>query len=123
MKQRATGRGLVPLLGIVFAIATPVAGTAFARSVAVDFTGGVNATVKGVHVLKDYWFELSEDWEFTKPALLELRFSHSPILKRDLSTVTVAMNGSPVDSFYLDKTNQSDASATIPIPARLLRGG
>lgn len=119
-RQIRQGGGLLVLL---IAGTTPVAGTAFARSVAVDFTGGVNATIKGVHVLKDYWFELSEDWEFAKPALLELRFSHSPLLKRDLSTVTVAMNGSPVDSFHLDKTNQSDAFATIQIPARLLRGG
>ena len=100
-----------------------IASGALGRSVSVDFTGGVNATVKGVHVLKDYWFELSEDWEFTNPALLELHFSHSPILKRDLSTMTVSMNGSPVHSFYLDKTNQTDATLTVPIPARLLRGG
>ncbi len=124
MKPRQIHERVGLLCGLLLlAGTTPVAGTAFARSVAVNFTGGVNATVKGVHVLKDYWFELSEDWEFTKPAVLELRFSHSPILKRDLSTVTVAMNGSPVDSFYLDKTNQTDAFATIPIPARLLRGG
>lgn len=110
-------------VGLVVTSLVLTATSAMARSVVVDFTGGVNATVKGVHVLKDYWFELSEDWEFTKPAVLELRLSHSPILKRDLSTLTVAMNGSPVDSFYLDKTNQTDAIVTIAIPARLLRGG
>lgn len=116
-------REIVVLWFSVVVIATGGAGAAFARSVTVAFTGGVNTTVKGVHVIKDYWFELSEDWEFTRPALLELRFSHSPILKRDLSTMTVAMNGSPVESFHLDKTNQTDAIVTISVPARLMRGG
>ncbi len=122
VESRPNDRGFGVWFALALVIAT-TAGSALARSVTVDFTGGVNATVKGVHVLKDYWFELSEDWDFTRPAILELRFSHSPILKRDLSTLTVAMNGSPVDSFHLDKTNQTDAYAAISIPARLLRGG
>lgn len=102
---------------------TYFAATAHGRSVSIDFTGGQNAVIRGVHVIKDYWFELSEDWEFHKPALLDLRISHSPICKRDLSTFTVSVNGSPIHSFYLDKSNMSDAQMAIEVPGKLFRGG
>ena len=39
-----------------------------ARGVIIDFMSGANATVKGVYVTKDFWFELSEDWQFPEPA-------------------------------------------------------
>lgn len=96
---------------------------ALGRTVTVDFTEGLDATIKGVRVEKDYWFELSSDWEFPEASRLELRFSHSPLLVRLLSTLTVSVNGSPVDSFYLDRANVNEGVATLKIPARLLRGG
>lgn len=117
---RGLGPQAISLL-IVTAIALP--SPLFGRSVTVDFMGGVNGTVKGVHVIKDFWFELSEDWSFTEPATLDLRLSHSPVLRRDLSNITLAMNGSPFHSFYLDKSNMSEALISVPVPARLLRGG
>jgi len=88
----------------------------------VDFTEGMNAAIKGIRIEKDYWFKLSGDWDFPQPSRLELRFSHSPLLQRDLSTLTVSINGSPVHSFYLDKTNLQDAVEAIKIPPRLFRG-
>ncbi|NOZ02029.1 MAG: cellulose biosynthesis cyclic di-GMP-binding regulatory protein BcsB [Deltaproteobacteria bacterium] len=107
----------------VIAVSPAWEGTALGRTVSVDFTEGLDAAVKGVRVEKDYWFELSPDWEFPEASNLELRFSHSPLLVRLLSTLTVSINGSPVDSFYLDKGNLKDGVAQVKIPARLLRGG
>lgn len=107
------------LCGFMLAFAS----IAYARTVDVDFTGGVNTTVRGVYITKDYWFELSEDWEFTEPSTLELRFSHTSILRRDLSTLTVAINGSAVQSIYLDATNEKNGVLITKIPAKYLKGG
>ena len=94
-----------------------------AEEVVVDFSGGVSSTVQGVYVEKDHWFELPEDWDFPRPSELFLRLSHSPLLKRDLSTFTVFVNNTAITSFYLDKSNQDDATVKISIPPRVLKGG
>ena len=112
----------IVILGFVVAT-TAMERESHGRTVTVDFTEGLDATIKGVRVAKDYWFELSSDWEFPEASRLELRFSHSPLLVRLLSTLTVSLNGSPVDSFYLDKTNLKEGVAELKVPARLLRGG
>jgi len=89
--------------------------------VSVDFAAGVNTTVRGVYVSKEYWFELSEDWQFSEPSTLDLRFTHSPILVKQLSSLTVAMNGSPVQSIFLDPTNERHGSLVVQIPGRRSR--
>jgi len=109
--------------GVVMLVALASSTRVQARTVSIDFMQGQNATVKGVYVTKEFWFELSEDWEFPQPAALELRFSHTPILVRQLSTLSVQVNGSAVDSIYLDNTNLRNAVLNLPIPGRFLKGG
>lgn len=113
-------RWMVPVL---FVMALFGSSTAFARSVTIDFMSGANATVKGVYVTKEFWFELSEDWAFPEPATLDLRFSHTPILVRQLSTLSVQVNGSPIESIYLDNGNLRNAQLVVQVPGRLLKGG
>jgi hypothetical protein len=91
--------------------------------VTIDFMSGANSTVKGVYVTKEFWFELSEDWAFPDPAVLDLRFTHTPILVRQLSTLSVQVNGSPIESVYLDNGNLRNAQLSVKIPGRLLKGG
>jgi hypothetical protein len=97
--------------------------SALARGVTVDFMSNANSTVKGVYVTKEFWFELSEDWGFPDPATLDLRFSHTPILVRQLSTLSVQVNGSPIDSIYLDNGNLRNAQLAVKVPGKLLKGG
>lgn len=93
-----------------------------ARTVTIDFSAMSDTTVKGVYVTKDYWFELSNDWEFPEPAVLTLNFSHSSIIVRSLSTLTVQVNGTPVESIYLDNTNIKNGKLVLNVPGRLLKG-
>ncbi len=111
------------LVSAMFAMTLLGALPAFARGVTIDFMSGANSTVKGVYVTKEFWFELSEDWEFPEAATLDLRFSHTPILVRQLSTLSVQVNGSPIESIYLDNGNLRNAQLVVQIPGRLLKGG
>ncbi len=107
----------------ILAGAVASGGEAQARTVSIDFANGVSATVRGVYVTKDYWFDLSEDWDFNEPSVLDLRFSHTSILVRQQSTLTVMMNGAALQTIYLDSTNEKLASLLVKIPARVFKGG
>ncbi|MBM4396621.1 MAG: cellulose biosynthesis cyclic di-GMP-binding regulatory protein BcsB, partial [Deltaproteobacteria bacterium] len=113
----------VCLAGLAACMALPAGSRAEARTVSIDFAAGVNATVRGVYVTKDYWFELSEDWGFIDPSVLDLRFSHSSILRKDLSSLTVQVNGSALQSIHLDPSNEKGATLVTRVPAKVLKGG
>lgn len=95
----------------------------FAKNVVVEFTAGTNSTLKGVYVQKDFWFELSEDWDLKDPCKLKLTFSHSPVVVAPVSTLTIALNQSPVQSIHLTPANVDSTLLEVTIPSKYLRGG
>lgn len=108
---------------MAFASLTFVSGKSSAESVKIEITGGSNAIARGVYVTRDFWFELSEDWAFPENSILELKFSHTPIVVKQKSTLTVLINESPVETIYLDASNIQKGTLTVSVPGRLLKGG
>ena len=66
---------------------------------------GETVTYRGVLVHVDRWIPLPEQWDLTRPALLEIHFSHSPVLIERLSSMTVSINDNAVDSAFLSVEN------------------
>ncbi len=71
----------------------------------------------------NYVIPLQMQWQVLTEATLELHFAHSPLLDNEQSSLTVAVNGTPVGSILLDQGNVDDGHATFTIPARLLMIG
>ena len=97
--------------------------TAGTHSASISFAGDETITYRGVLVHVDYWLPLPDQWDPTGPALLELRFSHSPVLIERLSSMTASVNDNAIDSLFLNVQNARDGKVVWEIPVEYLRLG
>lgn len=70
-----------------------------------------------------YSLPISALWNVDSEAWLDLHFSHSEMINRDQSTVSVLVNGIPIASFELASDNADDGYKEIRIPLRYLEVG
>jgi hypothetical protein len=87
-----------------------------------DFGQVSDDTYQGVLVSRDYGINLPASWEYGSPAVLTLKFSHSPTLD-EKSTLAVDWNGVRLGSQALTAENASDGSLELQIPADNLIAG
>jgi hypothetical protein len=71
----------------------------------------------------DYWVALPEQWEFAAQPVLELHFSHSPVLIERLSSLTVAVNDQPINSTFLNAQNARNGRVSWPIDPNHMKLG
>lgn len=69
------------------------------------------------------YFDIHPDTQIRGDAILNLWYSYSPILIPDLSTITVSVNGTPVDSRILRPEYSSRANWQVTIPEARFRPG
>jgi hypothetical protein len=84
---------------------------------------GETVTYRGVLVHVDRWIPLPEQWDLTRPALLEIHFSHSPVLIERLSSMTVSINDNAVDSAFLSVENARNGVVRWEVPSEYLKLG
>ena len=77
---------------------------------------------QGILVSRDYGINLPAGWEYDSPALLTLKFSHSPTLN-EKSTLAVDWNDVRLGSQALTAVNATDGSLELQIPADNLSAG
>ena len=87
-----------------------------------DFGQASDDTYQGVLVSRDYGINLPAGWEYGSPAVLTLKFSHSPTLD-EKSTLAVDWNNVRLGSQALTAENASDGSLELKIPADNLIAG
>jgi len=106
----------------VFAQAAPVAQATQRTYTLEDFGLAGDDTYQGILVSRDYGINLPAGWEYDSPALLTLKFSHSPTLN-EKSTLAVDWNDVRLGSQALTAENASDGSLELQIPAENLVSG
>ena len=89
----------------------------------IPFVGEKMKTYSGVLVHMDYWLPLPEQWEVTQDALLEIEFSHSPVLIERLSSMTASINGNAINSIFLNVQNSRNAKVVWRVPPDYLEMG
>ncbi|MBT9555429.1 MAG: cellulose biosynthesis cyclic di-GMP-binding regulatory protein BcsB [Myxococcales bacterium] len=89
----------------------------------VSLAGDVSKTYRGVLVHVEHWVPLPEQWEITREAVLELHFSHSPVLIERLSSMTASVNGNAVNSVFLSVDNAQQGKVVWTIPPEYLKLG
>ena len=87
-----------------------------------DFGLAADDTYQGVLVSRDYGINLPSAWDYSSPAVLTLKFSHSPTLNPK-STLAVDWNGVRLGSQALTVENAGEGSLAIEIPAESLVQG
>ncbi|WP_322490024.1 cellulose biosynthesis cyclic di-GMP-binding regulatory protein BcsB [Chloroflexus sp.] len=106
---------LVLLLSLLTVIApAPVQGQSAAKRFA-DLGYG-DRTARGIDAVLDYYFPIPMGLRPANDGLLTLRFSHSPLLRPDRSTITVALNGQALASSRLTAENATDGVLAVPLP-------
>lgn len=86
--------------------------------------GYFDQSVTGTRELTiQYGLPISSLWNVDSEAWIDLHFSHSELLNKDLSTVSVLVNSIPVASFDLDTANAEDGYEEIRVPLRYLEVG
>ncbi len=84
---------------------------------------GETVTYRGVLVHVDRWIPLPGQWDLTRPAVLEIHFSHSPVLIERLSSMTVSINDNAVDSAFLSVENARNGVVRWEVPNEYLKLG
>jgi hypothetical protein len=87
-----------------------------------DFGLAGDDTYQGILVSRDYGINLPAGWVYGSPAVLTLKFSHSPTLN-EKSTLAVDWNDVRMGSQALTAENASDGSLELQIPADYLVAG
>ncbi|OAN40831.1 cellulose synthase [Chloroflexus islandicus] len=106
---------LVLLVILLTVIApAPVQGQSAAKRFA-DLGYG-DRTARGIDAVLDYYFPIPTGLRPASDGLLTLRFSHSPLLRSDRSTITVALNGQSLASTRLTAENAADGALAVPLP-------
>ncbi|MGD0708510.1 MAG: cellulose biosynthesis cyclic di-GMP-binding regulatory protein BcsB [Anaerolineaceae bacterium] len=77
---------------------------------------------QGVLVSRQYVVNLPQNWNYSQPATVTVRFSHSPSLNSH-SSLAVDWNGTRVGSVLLDPSNVDQGSLQLEIPATSLVAG
>jgi hypothetical protein len=106
----------------VFAQAAPSTQAAQRIFTLEDFGLANDDTYQGILVSRDYGINLPAGWEYDSPALLTLKFSHSPTLN-EKSTLAVDWNGVRMGSQALTAENAADGSLEMNIPVENLVAG
>lgn len=70
-----------------------------------------------------YSLPISNLWNIDSEAWIDLYFTHSELINRDLSSVSVLVNAIPVSSFELNSENAEEGYKEIRIPLRYLSVG
>ena len=106
----------------IFVQAAPLAQAAQQTYTLEDFGLASDDTYQGILVSRDYGINLPAGWEYGSPALLTLKFSHSPTLN-EKSTLAVDWNDVRLGSQAMTAENASDGSFELQIPAENLATG
>jgi hypothetical protein len=86
-----------------------------------DFGYG-DLTARTMYGSLNYFFPVPRGQEPRIGSRLELLTSHSPLLTPDRSTLTVAVNGQSLTSFFLTEQNRARARMVIPLPVDAFTG-
>jgi hypothetical protein len=130
-KQPSKGKKILPLLlltailflqNTVLIQAAPLAQATARTFTLEDFGLTGDDTFQGVLVSRDYGINLPAGWEYGSPAVLTLKFSHSPTLN-EKSTLAVDWNGVRLGSQALTAENASGGSLAVDVPADYLTAG
>lgn len=79
-------------------------------------------TARGIDAVLDYYFPIPTGLRPASDGQLMLRFSHSPLLRPDRSTISVALNGRSLASARLTPENAADGILVVPLPVAGFRG-
>lgn len=73
-------------------------------------------TARGIDAVLDYYFPIPLGLQPASDGVLTLRFTHSPLLKPDRSTLSVALNGQSLASIRLTADNAENGQLTVSLP-------
>src|SRR5436305_1657412 len=93
------------------ALAAPGDGTFAFRDL-----GYGDQTARSMDATVDYFFRLPAGRVPATGSRLSLRYSHSPLLRPNRSTMTVAVNGQSLTSVFLNDKNVGDTTLDVPLP-------
>lgn len=99
-------------IGIVFAEGENIKSYKFQKDI--NISGVIGSTEK--------FFEVKENWD-VQDIKLNLVFTKSELLDVDISTLTVFVNGEPVNSMRLDGNKEYKKQVLIDIPKNLIKPG
>lgn len=99
-------------VGIIFAEGENVKSYKFQEDI--NISGVVGSTEK--------FFEVKENWD-VQDVKFNLVFTKSELLDVDISTLTVFVNGQPVNSMRLDGNKEYKKQVLIDIPKDLIKPG
>ncbi len=83
--------------------------------------GAGDMLAKGHLPSLDVWFTGYGDYKLAEGSYIHLEFDHSDLVRPEDSTLTVAVNGTPISSFLLTQENARRTSIRIPVPADRLK--
>ena len=126
--RRVSGRILLAVALLVFAVS---ASAVSVRSLHADDPPPQDVTLidlqirdvvaRGIIATVEIFFPGPDGWVLEPSGhFLQLTFSHSPLLRPDLSTMTVLLNDSSLTPVRLDEINIESTTITVDLPARLL---
>lgn len=71
----------------------------------------------------DFDFDLPPGWRLEEPPFFTLKFAHADILDPYQSIIDIKLNGLPIGSALLDKSNTNEGELTVTLPMHKLRTG
>ncbi|PWK16551.1 cellulose biosynthesis cyclic di-GMP-binding regulatory protein BcsB [Tumebacillus permanentifrigoris] len=96
--------------------------TAHAEGVQNTFITNTNQTLTPMSSRHEYFLQVSPRWQ-VRQAEFTIHFRHSATLLRDLSSVSLLVDGVPYKTAWLSAENQSDGTLSAQIPASALPAG
>ncbi len=70
-----------------------------------------------------FYFSVDPAWVVRKGSFINLVISHSSLSLNRISSLTVYLNGLPLKSLFLDKSNELKTTVTIPLPLKYVKKG
>ncbi len=113
---------LLAILLATVAILWPVPMTAQGNGIRFVDLGYGDRTARGIDAVLDYYFPLPVGMQPAADGELILRFDHSPLLRPDRSTLSVALNGRSLSSIRLTPDNATGGVLSVPLPVAGFRG-
>lgn len=84
---------------------------------------GNDVLLQGVYGQSSFYFTIDSTWTLSETGYFDIYYQHSYTGENRGSSITIELNGTPIESFFVDMLDANEHYVRIPIPSKLISTG